>query len=203
MLVKPPFYGVCGRAAIDASAGGASSVTWNPADKGAGVDLSNGNLTATRNATGSTTQYHSVRATVGKSSGKWQWRSTVVQSHGLFASAHAIGLANASHNVGSDYLGSSANSIGYHADGKVYRGGSNIVTLATYAPADVIGILWDEDGSTVQFNKNGGSWSSTIDISALSGSVFPAWYAIFQDDAVTVDFSLSGVSLESGFSILT
>lgn len=46
-----------------------ASTTWDPADKAAGVTLSNGNLTA------SYTDYSSsqVRASVGKSSGKWYW----------------------------------------------------------------------------------------------------------------------------------
>jgi hypothetical protein len=183
--------------------GGVSTVTWNPADKGAGIDLSNGNLTASRNLTGSGSTYHSVRATVGKSAGKWQWRSTCDVAHGLWNGSHAIGLANASHNVSSDYLGSSNNSIGYHAGGVVWRSASPLATLATYTNGDVIGILWDEDGGTVQFNKNAGSWSSTFDISMLTGTVFPAWYAIFGSDVVTVDFSLSGVTLETGFSIIT
>jgi hypothetical protein len=180
------------------------SPTWNPSDKGAGVNLSGGNLTATRNATGSTTQYHSVRATLGKTTGKWQWRIIVGQAHALWNGSWAIGLANASHNVGSDYLGSSNNSIGYHAGGLVWRGGSNLgaIGAGVLSGGDVVDVLWDADNDTISFNKNGGAFCSPIDVSALTGTLYPAWYAIFETDYVTVDFILSGVTLESGFSRL-
>lgn len=48
-------------------------ITWNPSDKGASITLSNNNLTAT----GFTTANHLVRATEGKTSGKWYFEYVV------------------------------------------------------------------------------------------------------------------------------
>src|SRR3989344_5257710 len=48
--------------------------TWNPSDKSASITFSGSDLTATGPTSGST--FFSVRATIGKSSGKWYWEST-------------------------------------------------------------------------------------------------------------------------------
>ncbi|WP_024834549.1 hypothetical protein [Ruminiclostridium josui] len=61
-------------------------VTWNPTDKEWGVTLSNGNLTATISGLSS-----GVRASLGKSSGKWYWECTV-DNRGY----SEIGIANKS-----------------------------------------------------------------------------------------------------------
>ena len=52
--------------------GGVTYATWNPADKGADITLSGGNLVATHTSDNAAT----VRANVGKSSGKWYWEIT-------------------------------------------------------------------------------------------------------------------------------
>lgn len=47
-------------------------ITWNPDDKGTNITLSNNNLTAKH-----TTGNAMVRATVGKSTGKWYWETCI------------------------------------------------------------------------------------------------------------------------------
>jgi hypothetical protein len=63
-----------------------AQTTWNPADKGSSISLSNGNLTATNTGTG----FKTVRATVGKFSGKRCFQFTVNNATGQ----ESIGWAN-------------------------------------------------------------------------------------------------------------
>lgn len=58
--------------------GGRVYATWNPADKGGGVILLNGNRSVSLSTT--PTDGGSVRSTIGKSSGKWYWEVTVTSS---------------------------------------------------------------------------------------------------------------------------
>lgn len=53
--------------------GSGSITTWDPANKTAGILLSAGDLVATE----TTTNTEAVRATIGRSSGKWYWELTI------------------------------------------------------------------------------------------------------------------------------
>lgn len=136
--------------------------TWNPADKHADINLTGGDLTAT-----STTGSKGVRATIGKSSGKWYWE--VMNNSGA---ENDIGIATASASL-STWLGADAQGVGYDSfDGKLYKNSSIVASYATYAQNDYIGFALDCDAGTIAIYKNGtlqGTYSH-----GLSGTIYPA-----------------------------
>ena len=147
------------------SSSGTTYATWNPSDKSAGITLSNGNLTATG--------YYSVRATISKSSNKWYYEFAINTAS---PADKYIGIANSSYSLsaplGSDYAG---NSCGYRTNGEIYYAGSVIVSAATYAYGDVIGVAFDCGSSTVKFYKN-----NSLQGTLTSGSVpSKPWYPCF------------------------
>lgn len=87
------------------------SVTWNPADKSAQINLSSGNVVATRDAFDSS-QWRLVRVTESRSTGKRYAEivNSVSVENGLM-----VGIAPAALSVNT-YPGSSSDSFGYHAN---------------------------------------------------------------------------------------
>jgi len=136
--------------------------TWSTTDKDAGVLLSGGNLTATCN-TGS----RGVRATIGKSTGKWYWE---VRNNAT--AENDIGIATASASLAT-WLGADAQGIGYDSsDGKLYKNSAIVASYGTYVQNDYIGFALDCDAGTLAVYKNGtlqGTYSH-----GLSGVIFPA-----------------------------
>jgi hypothetical protein len=146
------------------SATAANYAVLNPLDKGAGLTLSNANLTYATSGTAGT-----VRATIQiPATGKYYWEATVISGTPLLA-----GIATASAGV-STYLGQDAYGWGYYTtDGIVYR--SN-VTLATYSTAiagDVIGFAFNADAQTFAIYKNN-TIMGTLTGFTQSGTYFPA-----------------------------
>lgn len=119
-------------------------ITWDPNAKGSSVGLSNNNLTASLGG------LHAVRATEGKSKGKWYWEVR-------------------SDTGGSIYIGidDGIETVSHHGDtsrnnrqrGYVYTGEKFGTTRTSYGPSfttnDVIGIALDLDNGTIKFFKNG------------------------------------------------
>lgn len=133
-----------GRAAQFLTSGKRTYATWNPADKGTAISLSNGNLTTTQ-----TTASGLVRSTIGVSSGKWYWEITV-GSAAMNAGA-ASGVPSSSNWCGQDTA-----SWGYYsADGKIYNNNAGTAFGGTYANGDVIGFALDGDVATLYIYKNG------------------------------------------------
>lgn len=73
--------------------------TWNPADKGANITLSGGNLTATTSAFA----WDAVRTTISKSTGKWYFEMSITANNLGFS-----GIGKSTATLAS-YLGSDAN----------------------------------------------------------------------------------------------
>ena len=128
--------------------------TWNPADKGGNLTLSNGNLTVENNTNG----WNSVRATLGKTTGKWYWELT--QDSG--ASDATCGLP-AIMDDGADitnYAGFSAKSAGAQV-GNTYNGLVNGVTgnhtgaVGAMGAGTVFGFAMDVDAGKIWISKNG------------------------------------------------
>ena len=146
-----------------AAAGGLTYATWNPADKAASIVLSNGNLRA------SAPVYPGlVRATVGKSSGKWYWEITPFFGGGawLIGAAEGSGTVNLS-------PGYASNSWGYYVNGAVGTGGSFGGTNDSYTAGDTIGIALDMNSGFIVFYKNGVVQPTPL--SGLAGTVYPAF----------------------------
>jgi hypothetical protein len=161
--------------------------TWNPADKAAGVTLSNGNLTAA-------SSLGAVRATFGKSSGKWYWE-VLTQAVG-----GDIGIANGTSTIAS-YCGQQANQWGYDNDGKIYSGGTGGAYGATYTNGARIGIALDLDGGTCTWYKNGVSQGAKT-ISFGGAVIYPCVGSGTSGKQWTANFGASAFtySVPSGYS---
>jgi len=147
------------RAQVAISAGGGASTTWNPADKNAAFDLTNGNLTATVNVD---TTYVSVRAIASNSSGKHYYELTLT---GVVNAANMItGIANSTESL-TGFCGQSTNSIGYQASGGVvYINGSPTTgsPIQTSVESDVLCVAVDLGNSKIWYRTNGGNWNNDV-----------------------------------------
>lgn len=118
--------------------------TWNPADKGAAITLSNGNLTAAASTA------NGVRSTISVSTGKWYWEMTIDSS--LVNNIVAIGdstttLANSP--------GQDTHAWGYfEATGQSFHNAALAAYGSSYTTGDVIGVALDAGGGSVTFYKN-------------------------------------------------
>ncbi|MEK4074087.1 MULTISPECIES: SPRY domain-containing protein [Paenibacillus] len=164
--------------------------TLNPNDMGAGNVLKNGNLTVTN------TQTTSVRATHGKTSGKWYWEVKFDAGNNNYM----LGVSNKSYPI--DSL------VPNNANWRAYYGanGYKLPAYVTYGlssvAGDVIGIALDIDSGTISFYKNGVSMgASHTDLKQL-GEVF-ATFSSYITDTKTMTFNFGAspflYAVPSGF----
>lgn len=170
------------------------ATTWSTTNKNAHITLSNGNLTATNDATRDIN--YAGRSDTSFSTGSKYWEEHVDQDNG---SSIAIGIANSSETYpDNQFLGLTANSVASYTDGNTYcnsvivSGGggiNNATTGDTFCYAVIAGAsakLW--------IRVNGGNWNNAaigsqnpatntggIDIAALgfTGAIFPAMNTLF------------------------
>lgn len=133
--------------------------TFNPSDKAAAVTLSNADLTASVAGT------VSVRATNGKSTGKWYCEITVDSG-----TEPIIGVANSTANINS-YPGADSNGWAYYRTGQKLNSGGAAAYGNTYTAGDVIGIAWDADNGKLFFSKNG-TWQASGDPAAGTNAAY-------------------------------
>jgi hypothetical protein len=150
--------------------GGASSdpavyYAWNPADKGAGVTLSNGDHTASTSSTA-----NSVRGITGHGpTGHWYFEIRPSNEDSV------IGLGAA----GADLLrfpGGNADGLSWGylgANGNKFNANSGVGWGASYGTGDVIGVEYD--GGDLKYWKNGLPQGTAF--SGLSGTLYPMWGA--------------------------
>lgn len=118
--------------------------TWNPADKGSAITLTNGNLTTTQTTSGGL-----VRSTIGVTSGKWYWEITAGSTTMNAGAATSASLT-------SHWCGQDTTSWGYYSgDGKIYTNNTGTGFGGTYTNGDVIGFALDADVQTLYIYKNG------------------------------------------------
>lgn len=168
--------------------GGAPVVgtTWNPLDKSSDITLSSGNLVATMTGVSANAN---VRATVGKSSGKWHYEIVVntIGGHGNYPN---FGVANSVAGLGVD-LGSDTNSIEYQEDGRIYYGGGFIGTADSFSTGVVLAIELDADAKNFYVRKNGGARNGPFSITSMfPGPIFPA--AGFADNSSQLTANFAG-----------
>ncbi len=145
--------------------------TWNPSDKGSGVTLSGGDLTASITTTGGANGL--VRATIGKASGKYYWEITLDSTNTSFVDV-SIGVANTSASI--------ALFLGKDANGWAWYQGTGTITNNThpdpnydttlFAVNEVIGVALDMDSGTLVFYRDGVSKGTAF--SSLTGTLYPA-----------------------------
>lgn len=185
----------------------ASFTTWDPANKGPNVVLSNGNLSVTVTS-GYAGAFQNVKALASASSGKkyFEWKSDLQQTFGL------PGICNGSQSMDGEFLGGTANSVGFVADGRVYVANVNVSTIQTYAQGDTVCVALDIGNQMIWFRTNGGNWNNSgtadpatnvggIDISAVSGPYFPGGQINNDADAFTANFGATAYAqaIPSGF----
>lgn len=137
------------------TAAGGATTTFDPSNKGTGLSLSGGNLTATV----TTNSWYLARTITSHASGKYYAEFTVVTGSGG-ANAIGVGLGTSSANL-NDYLGSDANAVSYYGgDGAVYFNGSAFNTFGTYGNAAVVGEAMDVSNGRLCYTIDGTHWQN-------------------------------------------
>lgn len=140
--------------------------TWNTADKGASIVLSGGDLAVT-NSTGGA--WNSVRGTIGKSSGKWQFEVEITGGGSTVAVLIGVGTASASVD---SFTGGDAYAFGFYgANGQYLHLGSGTAFGLSYSADDVITCYYDADTGTLGWKINDDDQGTIA--SGLTGEVFP------------------------------
>lgn len=155
--------------------------TWDPSLKGANVVLSNGNLDATKAASG----YQSVYGTVGRNSGRYAFEIITTAQSAL--STLSMGIADKTNTAGVivTFLGNNAGpveTVGYnaHTSNRYYKrmtvgninGGG--LSGAVNAVSTVVTVDVDFSANTVTFYQNGSVMTPSA-IPITSGKTyFPA-----------------------------
>lgn len=170
-------------------AAGANGVTYaklDPSFIGSGLVLSNGDLDV--NNTGS--NFRSVLADIGKTSGRWYWEVTVLgPTDGFNVGADNVylpGIANQSITLSSFVGASGGNSVGVRRDAIVsntsqrfYNGGISTanewLTKTDLIEGSVFNFDLDMDLDTFTMGLDG-VFGVTVDIapSTIGGAIFPA-----------------------------
>jgi len=190
----------------------AEEVTWNPNDKDGAYSLQNNNLTIYRNTRAMT---RAIRATVGKTSGKWYWENTIDIVNDPYSRENGsdltIGVANSEHALYGDYDGlighNTKNGSSYVASGSFLYGESTSYPYGTtygesYSVGDVIGVALDMDNGTIEFFKNGVSQGVKSIAELASTEVYPAIGTGGEEYKITTNFGATTFkyAIPEGFS---
>lgn len=176
------------------------NVTWNPSDKHTNVVLSNSDLTAGSNSV----TFGSVRATLGRSSGKYYFEILCTTM-----GSTRTGLGDGAFSL-STYVGNSAKSAGIVTGGNTSNGythtNSGIVSISN---GNYLMIAVDMDADKAWLGVNG-TWAFSGDpaggtgtwLDAVSGTVYPATSVSETNVSFTLRTKLSqfGTAPPSGFS---
>jgi hypothetical protein len=136
------------------------------------ASITNANLTATSNASGSNGT--SILGTIAVSSGKWYWEYVVSSS---IVAGNTVGIVGIDYrpNFQSDaYFDYYANGYGYKSNGQKGNNNTNTSYGASFTNGDVIGVALDLDAGTIVFYKNNTSQGTAF--SGISGTFYPAIY---------------------------
>lgn len=177
------------------------NVTWNPSDKDADITLANGNRDATSSGAGS------VRATLGRSSGKYYFEILLQTDVGNTY----YGIANSSFSLAT-YPGNGASSAGVASVGNSVNGWTQAQAgTFTTAAGDVMGFAVDLTGGKCWVAKNN-VWllsgnpasDSTPWVTGISGTVYPClgWVASYASGGrICTKTTELAYSPPSGFSV--
>jgi hypothetical protein len=149
------------------SATEANFCVMNPLSQGTTISLSSANLNT---SVGSAT-WNSAFGTLGVSSGKYYWESTLLTSSGADA---GVGISSNTSGSANSYLGVDANSWAYYGNnGNKRNNDVGAAYGASYTNGDVIGVALDLDAGTLTFYKNNTS-QGTAYSSLPANTYFPA-----------------------------
>jgi hypothetical protein len=171
-------------------------VTWNPADKYGPLVLSNGNL----RAAGVVFSEGGVRATLGRSTGKWYWEVTVTALNG--STNNRVGVGTSAMSLSSHMVSSATGWAYQFGNGNKINNGTSVAYGSSLADADVIGIALDMDAGELKFYKNGTDLG--VAYTGLTGELFPAFSYSDNTSQVTANFGATAFtySIPSGFSAI-
>ena len=184
--------------------------TWNPSDKTSGIDLTGSNLIATHRV-GVGYNGEGVRATVGKSSGKYFARFLTNIGVG---SEYSIGVCGLAEPL-SDYGGSSTISIGLYMDGTVYYNAALVTTIQATSSGQIVDMALNLDDDLIFFRTALGNWNNNpladpvtgVGGIALgvAGTVYPYVSMFYDTEYCQAYFDPAGwgVSPPSGYSPLS
>lgn len=139
-----------------------ATTTWNPSDKAANITLSNGNLTAVANTTGN---WNIVRSTTSHSAGKYYIEYTTTgEQAGAGHETVGLGIANASQNISTAYLGDTSNNgLALFQDGHFYlNSGSGISLGVSFVTGDTVGTAIDFGNSKIWYRNGAGNWNNDV-----------------------------------------
>jgi len=154
------------------SVGGNGNITWNSADKGTWMVLSNGDLTTT--VTSGHAAWYAVRGTSSAASGKWYYEITPILDDGG-SGTYIPGVAKVGASMNT-FCGGDANGWGWQATKTAPLKWTNLTSGSygtTIDPAGgiVIGVALDIDAGTLTFYRDG--VSQGVAYSSLSGTFYP------------------------------
>lgn len=178
------------------------NVTWNPSDKGATVSLSGSDLIAGS----SSPAFASVRATLGRSTGKYYFEILCT----TFGSTRT-GLGDGAFST-STYVGNSSKSAGFVSGFNTNNGFTlNQAGTISLANGDVLGFAVDGDAGKAWVSKNN-TWQLTGDPAAGTNhwiswtppvTIYPATSVYETNTSFTLRTKTSQItgSVPSGFSV--
>jgi len=141
--------------------------TWNPSDAGKGFAFSNNNLTAT--SSGGV----AVRATIGKSSGKWYYEEVISTATSATSFPSLVGIATSSDPLSTSGCGGPGDYLVY---GTLEFSGSNCTysSFSSYSWSSgvTIGVAVDLDKHTLTLYDNGQSLGTAF-ASIPAGTYYP------------------------------
>jgi hypothetical protein len=117
-------------------------------------------------------------STIGMSSGKWYWETTV--NNVANNTNNNISITTAPFNSGTYYRA-------YAPTGEYYDGSGYIAYGATYTNGDIIGVALDMDNQTLTFYKNGTSQGQKTSIGLTGQLMFASVY----QDTTSCSFTLN------------
>ena len=144
-----------------------SYATLNPLDNFYSAStFANGNTSQTSNAS----NYGWVVSTLGITSGKFYAECKQTGFSGS-SNYNLIGVASYQNTTTAQFLGESAGSASYYAQGEIYNGnGTDIGSMPTYTTNDIIGVAVDLDNNFIYWHKNGVYINSGNPTSGSSGT---------------------------------
>ena len=179
-----------------------SVVTWNPSDKDAGITLSNGDL----DADGNVAAFRAVRATIGKSSGKYYFELLI---NTITSSGVVSGVLNSTAAL-TTYVGNAASGRGVQSSGTSYATGFTAgSSCGAFSATQVLGICFDM-GTGKVFIAINNTWQGSSDpvaqtnpwATGLSGTVYAAHSASNAGNRATLRTKLADFTYSppSGYS---